>query len=67
MELISNLSLSLGPVAKLVLLVVAVIIVLAILRFVVNVAVSLFRTAVWIGLLVIVMFIVYSLVRARAG
>ena len=67
MDLIPSLSAEYGPVIRLVLVIVAVIVALAILRYVVNIAVSLFRTAVWIGVVIIVLYIIYGLLRARGG
>lgn len=67
MDLIPSLSAEYEPVIRLVLVIVAVLIALAILRYVVNIAVSLFRTAVWVGVVIIVLYIIYGLLRARGG
>lgn len=61
--LIPTLSLGSEQVIRLVVIVVAVIVTLFILKFVVNVAVSVFRSAMWIGALLIIIYIAISLIR----
>lgn len=60
-ELAPILSLGSDQVIPVILVILAVIVALFILRFVVNVAVSVFRTAMWIGAVIIIIYIVYSL------
>lgn len=54
-------------IIQLVMVILAVIIVLFMLRFVINVAVSLLRTAIWIGLAIIILYVAYTLLQGRLG
>lgn len=54
-------------IIQLVLVILAVIIVLFMLRFVVNIAVSLLRVAIWIGLAIIILYVAYTLLQGRLG
>lgn len=64
-----NPALALGSeqVVQVLLVILAVTIVLFVLRFVVNIAVSVFRTALWIGAAIIVIYIVFKLLEGRIG
>jgi thiosulfate reductase cytochrome b subunit len=62
-----TLALGSEQVIQVVLVILAVIIALFILRFVVNIAVSAFRIAMWIGVAIIVIYVLYSLVQGRIG
>lgn len=66
-ELTPTLFLSSEQAIQVLLVILAVIIILFILRFVVNIAVSVFRTAMWIGVAIIVIYVIYKLVEGNIG
>lgn len=59
------LTVSSNQAVQIVIVILAVVVALFILRFVIDVAVTLFRAAVWIGLLIIFIYIVYTLIEWR--